>query len=76
MYPCRGLEAALILYHYNLMGGRKAWVLREHLSRCHRCKDYLKKLEKVPRIAREDQGHSGLIGEEPLFSHPGMTIHG
>jgi hypothetical protein len=75
MYPCRGLEAAMILYYYNLVGGRKAWVLQEHLSRCHRCKDYLKKLEKVSRMAREDRGHPGFIGEETLFSHSGMTVH-
>ena len=75
MYPCRRFEADLILYHYNLIGGRKAWVLREHLSRCHRCKDYLKRLEKVPRIAREDQAHSGLSGKENILSHAEKMIH-
>jgi len=75
MYPCRRLEAALILYYYNLMGGRKAWVLQEHLSRCHRCKEYLENLERVSRMAREDRSHSGLLGEKPLFSHSSMTAH-
>jgi len=56
MYSCGGLEAASILYHCNFMGGRKAWVLREHLSRCHRCKDYLEKMGRVSRMAREYQG--------------------
>jgi len=69
MYPCRQFEADLILYHYNLMGGRKAWVLLEHLSRCHRCKDYLKRLERVSRMAREDQGQSALYGKETILSH-------
>jgi hypothetical protein len=75
MYPCRGLEPALILYYYGIVGGRKAWLLEEHVSRCHRCKDYLKKLDKVSRMESEDRGHSGFLGEESLFSHPGMTAH-
>ena len=75
MCPCRGLEAALILYYYNLMGGRKAWLLLEHLSRCPRCREYLENLERVSRMAREDQGHTGVLGEEALFSHPSMPVH-
>jgi hypothetical protein len=75
VYPCRGLEAAMILYYFQLMGGRKAWVLQEHLSRCHRCKDYWKRLEKVSRMAREDRDHPRFIGEEALFPVPGMTVH-
>jgi len=75
MYPCRGLESALILYYFNLMGGRKAWLLEEHVSRCHRCKEYLENLERVSRMAREDRGHTDFLGEETLFPHPSMTVH-
>ena len=75
MYPCRQFEADLILYHYNLIGGRKAWVLLGHLSRCNRCKDYLKRLERLSRMAREDQAHSGLSGKENILSHAEKMIH-
>jgi hypothetical protein len=60
MYPCRGLEVALLLYHFNLMGGRRAWNLEEHLSHCYRCKLYLGKLGWLSRLARTAQGHSDL----------------
>jgi hypothetical protein len=60
MYPCRGLEAALVLYHFNLMGGRRAWDLEEHLSHCYRCKLYLGKLGWLSRLARTAQGNPDL----------------
>jgi hypothetical protein len=75
MYPCRGLEAAMILYYYNLVVGRKAWVLQEHLSRCHRCKEYLENLERVSRMARKGQAHSGLSGKETILSHAEKMMH-
>jgi hypothetical protein len=74
MYPCRGLEAALVLYHSNLMGGRRAWDLQEHLSHCYRCKLYLGKLGWLSRLAQTAQGHSDLDESKSDYFSP-ETVH-
>lgn len=54
MFPCRGLEGDLILYHFQILAGRKAWILEEHLSHCYRCRKYLENLKKASRLVGED----------------------
>lgn len=75
MYPCRGLGAAIILYYFNSLGGRKAWNLQEHLAHCYRCRYYMKRLDYLSQLALKVQSYSELNEAKklPIFQRQ-LTI--
>jgi len=58
MNPCPRYEESLILYSFHELGGKKAVVLQEHLSRCKKCRGFLDALNHAFQMIENHCGSS------------------